>query len=387
MEQPAMEDIFETELIMLPGPVPVIPRILRALSKPVINHRGAEFKQLLEWSTVQLQELFGTTNDVYILSGSGTCAMEAAIGNFGSGKKFVAIENGKFGERLTELCSLYGEAMPVVSKWGTPIDLDGIKARLEDGAHAVTVVHNETSVGMTNPVYEVSKLCKQFDALLIMDGVTSIGGIETPIDKWEIDIAITGSQKCLGLPPGLSMISVSERAWDLIERAEKRPYYVDLIQYRNAAKKGQTPYTPTLPLFFALEEALKVLEEEGLDARIKRHSIYAESIRAAVREMNIELFPILDSYSAYSNTVTAMNVPSGTSFATLKDEIRKRGILVGGGQAHLKGKIFRIGHMGNIGKGDILNVIEKLEIVLLEQRVIEEIGRGTVAADNILEQL
>jgi aspartate aminotransferase-like enzyme len=383
----AMEEIFETELIMLPGPVPVIPRILRALSKPVINHRGSEFKQLLERCTAQLQELFCTANDVYILSGSGTCAMEAAIGNFGRDTKFVAIENGKFGERLKELCTLYGEALSVVSRWGTPIDLDGIKAKLEDGAHAVTVVHNETSVGMTNPVYEVSKLCKKFDAMLIMDGVTSIGGIETPIDKWGIDIAITGSQKCLGLPPGLSMISVSERAWDFIERAEKRPYYVDLMQYRKAAQKGQTPYTPALPLFFALEEALKVLEEEGLDARVKRHSVYAESIRAAVREMNIELFPILDTYSAYSNTVTAMNLPSRISFAIIKDEMRKRGIIIGGGQAHLKGKIFRIGHMGNISKGDILNVIEKLEIILLERRIIEEVGRGTLAADNILEKL
>lgn len=382
-----MEEIFETELVMLPGPVPVIPRILRALSKPVINHRGSEFKQLLEWSTVQLQELFGTANDVYILSGSGTCAMEAAIGNLGNGKKFIVVENGKFGQRLKELCSLYGEAMPVESTWGTPIDLDGIKARLEDGAHAVAVVHNETSVGMTNPIYEVSKLCKKFDTLLIMDGVTSIGGIEAPVDKWGIDVAITGSQKCLGLPPGLSMISVSERAWDLIERTEKRPYYVDLIQYRNAAQKGQTPYTPTLPLFFALEEALKIVEEEGLNARIKRHSIYSESIRAAAREMNIELFPRLDTYSTYSNTVTAMNVPFGISYATIRDEMRKRGIIVGGGQAHLKGKIFRIGHMGNISKGDILNVIEKLEIVLLERRIIDEVGQGILTADNILGKL
>jgi aspartate aminotransferase-like enzyme len=159
------------------------------------------------------------------------------------------------------------------------------------------------------------------------------------------------------------------------------------MQYRKAAQKGQTPYTPALPLFFALEEALKVLEEEGLDARVKRHSVYAESIRAAVREMNIELFPILDTYSAYSNTVTAMNLPSRISFAIIKDEMRKRGIIIGGGQAHLKGKIFRIVQMGNISKGDILNVIEKLEIILLERRIIEEVGRGTLAADNILEKL
>jgi len=382
-----MEEIAETELIMLPGPVPVIPRILRSLSKPTINHRGPEFKRLLEWCTARLQELFCTKNDLYILSGSGTCAMESAVGNLGRSTTFVAAENGKFGERLKELCELYGETKSVVSEWGAPVDLEEIKRHLEEGADAVTVVHNETSVGMTNPVREISKLCKKHDALLIMDGVSSIGGIAAPIDSWGVDLAFTGSQKCLGLPPGLSMISVSDKAWDFIERAQKRPYYMDLIKYRASGQKGQTPYTPAIPLFFALEEALKVFAAEGLDARIRRHTIFAESIRAAAAAMGIDLFPTLDAVSAYSNTVTALKVPRDIEVATIKNEMRRRGVIVAGGQSKLKDKIIRIGNMGNISKGDVLNVIEKLEMILEEHHILNTIGIGSLAADEILAQL
>ena len=382
-----MEETAETELIMLPGPVSVIPKILRSLSKPIINHRGPEFKQLLEWCTARLKELFCTENDVYVLSGSGTCAMESAIGNLGRSMKFVAIENGKFGERLKELCLLYGETNSAMSEWGTPVNLEEIKRHLEEGANAVAVVHNETSVGMTNPVREISKLCKKFDALLIMDGVSSIGGIVAPIDEWGIDLAFTGSQKCLGLPPGLSMISVSGKAWDFIEKAQKRPYYMDLIKYRESGQKGQTPYTPAIPLFFALEEALKVFEVEGLDARIRRHTIFAESIRSAATAMGIDLFPTLDAVSAYSNTVTALKVPRDIEVATIKNEMRRRGVIVAGGQSKLKDKIIRIGNMGNISKGDVLNVIEKLEMILEEHHILNTIGIGSLAADEILAQL
>jgi len=382
-----MDDTVETELIMLPGPVPVAPQVLRALSKPMINHRGSEFKRLLDESREKLRSVFKTESDVLILSGSGTCAMEAAVGNLGVDKKYVAVENGKFGERLKVLTSLYGSTVAVVADWGTSIDADQVKQALQTGADAVTLVHNETSTGMTNNVEEIGALCRKHDALLIMDGVSSIGGIEAPIDKWGVDIAFTGSQKCLGLPPGLSMISVSDRAWDIIKTAQKRPYYADLIAHMKSAEKGQTPYTPAVPLFFALEEALKMLEAEGLSARIDRYSTYATSIRAAVKAMDLELFPQLGASSAYSNTVTAVNMPRGIEFFTLKKEMKQRGIIVAGGQERLKGQIFRIGNMGNLSKGDILQVIEKLELVLLESGVVNEMGAGTLAADCVLERL
>jgi aspartate aminotransferase-like enzyme len=382
-----MDDTAETDLLMLAGPVPVAPQVLRALSKPMINHRGPEFKKLLDESREKLRGVFKTENDVLILSGSGTCAMEAAVGNLGGDKKYVALENGKFGERLKVLTSLYGCSVAVVADWGTSIDTDRVKQALQTGADAVTLVHNETSTGMTNNVEEIGALCRKHDALLIMDGVSSIGGIEAPIDKWGVDIAFTGSQKCLGLPPGLSMISISDRAWEVIKTTQKRPYYADLIAHMKSAEKGQTPYTPTMPLFFALEEALKMLEAEGLSARIDRYSTFATSIRAAVKAMGLELFPQLGASSAYSNTVTAVNMPPGIDFFTLKKEMKQRGIIIAGGQERLKDQIFRIGNMGNLSKGDILQAIEKLELVLLENGVVNEMGAGTLAADCVLEGL
>lgn len=383
----AMNATAESELLMLPGPVQVAPRVLRALSKPMINHRGPEFKRLLDSVLEKLQPVFRTENDVLVLSGSGTCAMEAAIGNLGRGKTYAAVENGKFGERLKTLGSLYGRSVPVVTDWGAPIEIAAVVATLEAGADAITLVHNETSTGMTNNVEKIGALCRKYDALLIMDGVSSVGGMKAEIDKWGVDIAFTGSQKCLGMPPGLSMIAVSERAWDLIRDAQKRPYYADLVAHKKSADKGQTPYTPTLPLFFALEEALKMLEEEGLDTRIKRNSIYAEAIRAASRAMGLELFPQISELSAYSDTVTAIKMPSRIKFATLNEEMKRRGVIIAGGQERLKGTIFRISNMGHVSKGDLLQTIEKLELVLVENGVVDEIGAGTLAADCVLEEL
>ena len=382
-----MDNTTETALIMLPGPVPVAPQVLRAMSKPMINHRGPEFRRLLDESREKLRSVFNTENEILILNGSGTCAMEAAVGNLGTDKKYIAIENGKFGERLKLLTALYGSSTAVIADWGTSIEVEQVKQALETGADVVTLVHNETSTGMTNDVQQIGALCRKQDALLIMDGVSSIGGIQAPIDRWGVDIAFTGSQKCLGLPPGLSMISVSDRAWDVIKTAERRPYYADLLAHRKSAEKGQTPYTPAMPLFFALEEALKLLEVEGLEARIDRYSVYATSIRAAVQAMGLELFPKLSPSSAYSNTVTAINVPLKMEFVALKKAMNRRGIVIAGGQERLKGRIFRIGNMGNLSKGDILQVIEKLELILLESGIVDEMEAGTLAADRVLEEL
>ena len=382
-----MDNTTETALIMLPGPVPVAPQVLRAMSKPMINHRGPEFRRLLDESREKLRSVFNTENEILILNGSGTCAMEAAVGNLGTDKKYIAIENGKFGERLKLLTALYGSSTAVIADWGTSIEVEQVKQALETGADVVTLVHNETSTGMTNDVQQIGALCRKQDALLIMDGVSSIGGIQAPIDRWGVDIAFTGSQKCLGLPPGLSMVSVSDRAWDVIKTAERRPYYADLLAHRKSAEKGQTPYTPAVPLFFALEEALKLLEVEGLEARIDRYSVYATSIRAAVQAMGLELFPKLSPSSAYSNTVTAINVPLKMEFVALKKAMNRRGIVIAGGQERLKGRIFRIGNMGNLSKGDILQVIEKLELILLESGIVDEMEAGTLAADRVLEEL
>ncbi|MDF2956088.1 MAG: Archaeal aspartate aminotransferase [Candidatus Alkanophagales archaeon MCA70_species_2] len=376
----------ENELVMLPGPVTVSPRILRALSKPVINHRGEEFAALYRECVELLKYVFQTGNDIFVLSGSGTCAMEAAVGNvlgIGHGSKVVTIANGKFGERLKEIAERYGVVVPVEFEWGLPIDLEAVKRALEEEkeVRAVTLVHNETSVGMLNPAREIGRLARKYDALFILDCITSIGGTDVPVDKLGVDIAIVGSQKCLGMPPGLSAVSVSERAWEVIEENKgKVPYYMDLQAYKRSFEKGQTPYTPTLPLFFALKEALEIIKEEGLENRIKRHKSMAEAVRAAVLSLRLDLFPRLDEFSEYSNTVTAVRIPNGITDDQLRGGMKKLGIVIAGGQERLKGKIFRIATMGNISARDILTAIQALEGVLAKHGVIESVGTGVEAA-------
>ncbi|MEA1908078.1 MAG: alanine--glyoxylate aminotransferase family protein [Euryarchaeota archaeon] len=376
---------IEDTLIMIPGPVPVVPRILRAMAKPVINHRGEEFAELFGECRALFADMFRTKNDIMLLSGSGTSGMEAAIGNLiNQDETIVTPVNGKFGERFRDIGGLYGNAVPIESEWGYPIDLDRVAAALEDGADAVAMVHNETSVGMLNPAKEIGKLAQKHDALFIMDGITSIGGSEVLVDKWGADIAILGSQKCIGAPPGFAAVSVSKRAFEKMEDVKNPPYYLDLKAHKKSAGKGQTPYTPSIPLFYAVQEALRIAHEEGLPARMQRQATGAAAVRAAADAMGIEMFPQPDELSRYSDTVTAMKVPSGIAFDQMKKEMLAHKILIAGGQAHLKGKIFRIGSMGNFGPKDLLITIQMLESVLHRHGVVSEFGAGTEAAGSVL---
>ncbi len=381
---------LENNLLMIPGPVPVAPRVLRAMSRPIIGHRGKEFGDIYNECRTVLQELFGTKNDIYLISGSGSCAMEAAVGNIiGEKDTLVTIENGKFGERFREIGERYGNIRPVKFDWtvGESIDIDKVENALADGAKAVTLVHNDTSVGIKNPAKEIGDLAKKYGALYIMDGVTTIGGDEVLVDKWGVDIAVVGSQKCIGAPPGLSAISVSKKAWDCM--VDKPPYYMDLKAYKKSADKetAQTPYTPAIPLFFALHEALRIVKEEGLEARIRRHAAFAGAFRAAADALNIDLFPQLNKYSKYSNTVTALKIPTGIDDKKLRGGMKDLGVQISGGQGALEGKIFRIGSMGNLSKMDILCTVEALEIVLHKNDVTKKIGYGIEAAGNMLKKL
>ncbi|MHC1567568.1 MAG: pyridoxal-phosphate-dependent aminotransferase family protein [Candidatus Syntropharchaeia archaeon] len=376
-------DIYEEkELILLPGPVPVAPRILRSMAKPMINHRGREFKELYTGIQEILKEVFQTENDIFVLSGSGTCAMETAIANLIDGDGIVSVMNGKFGDRFGEIAERYGKVRRVSFEWGESIDPERVEEAIDEETKAICMVHNETSTGILNPAREIGEIAKKHDLIFIVDGITSIGGENFPVDEWNVDIAVVGSQKCLGAPPGLSAISVSERVWDML--VEKPPYYMDLRSYKKSSEKGQTPYTPAIPLFFALEEALKIIKEEGLQNRIERHRRYSEAVRSAVKEMGLSLFPKLNEFSRYSPTVTAVDMPGGLTDEEFKREMRKRGVVPAGGQEKLKGRIFRIGTMGNITPKDVLTAIQALEHLLLEKGITKEFGRGLVAAGRIL---
>ncbi len=378
---------LEDTLLMMPGPVPVAPRVLRAMSKPMINHRGKEFSAMYDDCTAMLKEIFCTNNDLFILSGSGTAAMEAAVGCVvDKSDKVVAIENGKFGERFKDIATRYGQVDPVVCEWGQSVDVGLVEEKLAEGAKAVTMVHNETSAGIKNPAKQVGELAKEYGAVFIMDGVTSIGGDEVNVDKLGVDIAVVGSQKCVAAPPGLSMLSVSEKAFEAMNK-ENLPYYLDLKAYKKSAAKSQTPYTPAVPLFFGLQEALRIVMEEGMDARIKRQAVCAEAVRSAMDAIGIKMFPQLNEYSSYSNTVSAMKSPEGVDSNDIKKKMGERGITIAGGQNRLGGQIFRIGSMGNVSPKDIILTIQELELVLKEMGVVDQVGAGTLAAAEVLDTL
>ncbi|HUU74531.1 MAG TPA: alanine--glyoxylate aminotransferase family protein [Methanoregulaceae archaeon] len=370
-------------LLMLPGPVPMPERVRAAMMRQAINHRGDEFGSVYAECTKILKTTFGTENDLFIISGSGTAAMEAAVANFGRDKKIACLVNGKFGDRLYRIANCYGNAGLIGSEWGTPIDLQALEQALDAGAEMVTLVHNETSAGIKNPAEKVGKLARKYDALFVMDGITSVAGDEVYADAWGADVVMVGSQKCLAAPAGLSAISVSDRAWDRI--CDRRPFYLDLAAYRKSAGAAvmQTPYTPAVPLFLALREACRIIAEEGLQRRIERHRNLSSAVRAAVSAWGLSMFPTLDPDHSYSNTATAVRLPEGMEDSSFRGLIKKMGIEIAGGQDHLKGKIFRIGTMGAVGAPEVLATISAVQYSLARNGFSPR-ENGVMAAAEVL---
>ena len=346
-------------LLLMPGPVPMPERVRFAMARQAMNHRGAEFELVIQETTAMLKEIFCTKNDLLTISGSGTAGMEAAISNFCQGRRVACLVNGKFGERLYEVSKRYGDPVALASDWGTPLPLDALEKELEQGAEVVTLVHNETSAAILNPAEEVGRLAKKHGALFIMDGITSIGADKVYVDKWGVDVAITGSQKCLAAPAGLAALSVSPKAWEL--QCKNPPFYFDLPAYRKSAAKNQTPFTPAVPLYLALREACAIVLEEGMEARIARHRQMADAVRTAADVWGLSLFAKTDALHAYSNTATAICYPEGITDAAIRGKIKDLGIEVSGGQDHISGKIFRIGTMGAIGAPEILAVLAMVQ--------------------------
>ena len=355
----ALINMENESLLMMPGPVPMPERVRFAMARQAMNHRGAEFGVVVEETTAMLKEIFCTKNDLLTISGSGTAGMEAAISNFCQGKKVACLVNGKFGDRLYKVSQRYADPVALASDWGTPLPLEALEKELEEGAEAVTLVHNETSAAIRNPAEEVGRLAQKHGALFIMDGITSIGADEVYPDKWGVDVAITGSQKCLAAPAGLAAVSVSEKAWD--NQCENPPFYLDLPAYKKSAAKNQTPFTPAVPLYLALREACVIALEEGMEARIARHRKMAHAVRTAADVWGLPLFAQTDDLHAYSTTATAICYPEGITDDDIRGKVRDLGIEFSGGQDHLKGKIFRIGTMGATNAPELLAVLAMVQ--------------------------
>ena len=373
-------------LLMLPGPTTVDPRVLQAMAKNVVNHRGDEFGVIYDETTELMSKTFQTKNSSYILTGSGTSAMEAALANLvGKDEKVLNVVGGKFGGRFKEIADVHGiNAQTLDVEWGTAVTPDMVEEALEadEDIKAVTVVHNETSTGVAAPIEEIGEVMKNYDALYIVDTVSSLAGDAVNVDKFHIDACVTGSQKCIAAPPGLAAVTFSDDAWAAAEKVESNSYYLNMPKYqKNGAKSpAQTPYTPSVNLIYALKEALEIIQAEGLDNRVARHHQAAAATRDAVKALGLELFP---DESVSSATVTAVKMPEGLTDDQVRGTmLNKYGVQLAGGQDHLKGNIIRIGHMGVISYKELAITFTALGLTLKGLGKDIDAGAGVAALAN-----
>jgi aspartate aminotransferase-like enzyme len=375
--------VSDTTNLRIPGPTPLPASVREAGSRQMVNHRGPEFKVLLGRVTERMQRGFRTTNDVLLLTASGTGGLEAIVVNFLSpGDRVLSVSIGVFGDRLAAIATRYGVNVDKYAvEWGhaaqPAIVADHLRALAEAGtpAKAVLVTHNETSTGVTNPLAEIASIVHGTapDALIIVDGISGMGAVPFETDGWGLDVVATGSQKSWMVPPGMAMVSVSPRAWAANETASIPRYYLDLRRAKDAAAKGETPWTPAVGIAFALDAALELIEAEGYEAIFARHAAVAAATRAGLSAMGFRLFA--DPAHA-SDTVTSAHLPDDVEWSALSKELRGRGLVLAGGQGALTGKIFRVGHLGDVHLDDILRALETLEAgaVALGMQVTQGVG-------------
>jgi len=352
--------------LRIPGPTPCPPEVLQAMSKQMINHRGKEFSELIHDITAKLKQVFQTKADVLLLTASGTGGMEAAIVNtLSPGDTALSTSNGVFGDRVAEIAELYGAKVKRLNfEWGEPTDPNVIRQALKaDGKiKAVLATHNETSTGVTNDIKTISAIAKEFDKLILVDAISSLSCINLPADDWQCDVVITASQKGWMVPPGLSMVSFSKRAWQAYAKAKMPRCYWDFTRAKNFLEKGQTPWTPAVSICYALAASLDSILAEGLGNVFARHARVAQTTRDGIKSLGFSLFPE-EKYA--SNTVTAVKVAQNTSVDKLRQILRDEyDVVLAGGQRKLSGKIFRIGHLGWVSQGDIEVVLQALKRAL-----------------------
>jgi len=370
--------------LLTPGPTPLPPQVCEAMARPIIHHRTPQFQAVLKEASEGLKYVFQTVNDVFILASSGTGAMEAALINLLSlGDTALTVQGGKFGERWTELCRAYGITPEVIDvEWGRAVEPPEIQKRLKANPKikAVFTTLCETSTGVANDIEAIGKVVKDTAAVLVVDAISGLGAIDLKTDGWSCDVVVSGSQKGLMLPPGLGFVSVSQKAWKLTESSKCPKYYFDLKEAKKAYDKTDTPFTPAITLIIALNESLKMMREDGLENIFYRHKKMAQATRSAVKALGLELF----APTAASDVVTAVKVPAGVDGEKLVKIMRDTyGVTIAGGQAELKGKVFRIAHMGFIEEFDIIAGISCLEKVLSTMGYRFSLGAGVKAAQEV----
>lgn len=373
--------------LRIPGPTPIPPRVQQAMAKPMIGHRSNIASQLLQECINQLKPVFGTSLQPVVLAGSGTSALEAAVVNtLSEGDEAIVVSTGAFGDRFTKIIQKYGFNLHVLDiPWGKACEPDQLSAfvRKYPQTKAVFLTYCETSTGVLNPVPELAKAVRQYsDALVVVDGVSCIGAVVCRMDAWNIDVMVTGSQKALMLPPGLAIVACSERAWKTIENNIQPSFYLDLNSYRKKIEQQTTPFTPAVSLLYGLKEALSMIEEEGYDQVFARHERLKKLTRAGIEALGLSLM-VEDRYA--SPTVTSIDTSHEKWDVELfRKKMQANGFVVAGGQQHLKGQIFRIGHMGYCDDWDIIAVLAAAEFTLRQMGIPVEPGAATKSAQEVM---
>jgi len=371
--------------LMSPGPTPVPEKVLLRMADTIIHHRTPQFQAVLKDVNVKIKKVFQTENPVFLFASSGTGAMEASIVNLLSkGDKALILKGGKFGERFGEICLAYGvETVDYDIVWGEEADPEVVDKLLKENPD-VKVVYStlcETSTGVVNDIKAIAKYSSATDAVLVVDAISGLSADELKTDEWGVDVVVCGSQKGFMLPPGLGFLSLSPKAEKLMELSNLPKYYFDLKAALKAHAKDDTPWTPAVSLVMGLDSVLDIMLDEGLDNVLARHARLGHATREAVRAMGLEVFA-----KRPSNAVTSVKVPDGVDGVALVKKMRdEQGVTIAGGQAALKGKIFRIAHLGYMDEYDTISAIAGVEMVLSQLGANVELGKGVGKAQELLK--
>jgi len=381
---------MQKRFLITPGPTPVPPEVLSALSQPVVHHRAPRFTEILKQVVAGLQYIYQTQNDIIVFSASGTGAMESAVVNVvNPGDHVLVASMGNFGERWKKLTATWGAEVTVLDyEWGTravPVDIE--KALAADRAiKAVYVQQSETSTGVVNDIKTIGEIVARTPAILVVDAISGLGATDLRTDEWHVDICVAGSQKALMVPPGLAYAAVSDKAWAVVEQCATPRFYYDYVAARKkmTGDSAQTPYTPAVSLMVAQNVAIDLIKEEGLENVFERHRVLSRAAKEGVKALGLELFGPDDPEA---NSVTAVKVPDGVDGSRIGKIARdKWGVWLAGGQGPLKGKIFRFGHCGYFGHSDIIVGLTTLEMVLAELGHDVKFGASAAAAERVFLQ-
>ncbi|MDA8084898.1 MAG: alanine--glyoxylate aminotransferase family protein [Nitrospiraceae bacterium] len=372
--------------LLAPGPTPVPPEALLAMAMPIIHHRSPDFLPVLDSAKKGLQWLCQTKNDVLVICSTGTGGMVGSVNNFFSpGDKALVVNGGNFGERWTKICKAYGLGVEEIKiDWGFAVKPEDVEKALkkDPSIKGVFVQASETSTGVYHDIQALGAIVKKYEGtILVVDAISALVAHDLKMDEWGIDVLIGGSQKGLMLPPGLAFVGVSEKAWAFAEKSTSPRFYFNFKAERKKLKDNQTNFTSPVSLIIGLNECLKIVQAEGLENAFKRHERLAHATREAVKALGLEMF----TKESPSNSVTAISAPAGLDGQDIYKNLRvKYGITAAGGQGHVKGKIFRIAHLGYAGTFDVITAIAGIEMVLKGMGHPVKLGTGVAVAQELL---